>query len=116
MFTLRRLFFGYFGEVQQSRPDVSYGGGTGRGPRTVLPPFEEAVVTEPSLLLLILLGGLLLAAGALASAVRAVWALIAELTAALFANLRALAVIVLLIACVVAVALLAAPPTGPAVG
>lgn len=73
-------------------------------------------MTGSSLLLVLVLGGLLLAAGAVATAISALWALIAGLLSVLFFNLRALAVIVLLIACVVFIAHLGGPPTSPGVG
>lgn len=59
---------------------------------------------DPSLILLLVLGGLLLSAAALGRAVAAIGALVAELLGAMFASLRALAVVCLLIAGVVLVA------------
>ena len=74
---------------------------------------------DPSLILPLALGGLLLSAVALGRAVAAIGALIAELFGALFASLRALAVVCLLIVGVVFVAISGtgdAVETGTAVG
>jgi hypothetical protein len=74
---------------------------------------------DPSLILPLVLGGLLLSAVALGRAVAAIGALIAELLGALFASLRALAVVCLLIVGVVLVAFSGsgdAVETGTAVG
>lgn len=69
-------------------------------------------MTGSSMTLLIVIIGLMFAAGALLRAISALWDLIAELLVALFANLRALAVIALLIACFVVVALIGGPTAG----
>jgi hypothetical protein len=67
-------------------------------------------------LLLVVLAVLLLGAGALVSSIAAIGGLIAELLGSLFASVRALAVISLLIACVVVVALAGGTGAGGPVG
>ena len=67
-------------------------------------------------LLVVVLAVLLLGAGALVSSIAAIGALIAQLLGSLFASIRALAVISLLIACVVVVALAGGPGAGGPVG
>ena len=71
---------------------------------------------DPSVLVVAVLGALVLGASALVTSISAVSQLIADLLVGLFASLRALAVISLLIACIVLVVLAGGPGAGPPVG